>query len=349
MEKQSEIRQAERPAKDGGRPMIRVENLRKVYRTGKEKVRALDDVSLELAKGEFCCIVGASGSGKSTLLNQLAGLEKPTRGTVVIDGQNISAMDENQLAIFRQKKLGFVFQSYNLLPTLTAVENVALPLMFKGVPKKKREKLAKEQLKKMGLGKRANHKPTEMSGGQQQRVGIARAFVGKPAVVFADEPTGNLDSHTTVQVMNAILELIREYKITFVMVTHERELAACADRIITLRDGKVLRDERVEHPQTAYTAPDGGDEDLNDHSWDEPDGAQPPDAAQKGGSLPQAAQPPQEQQEKTAAAPPRAAAAREGPPDGPTLEQIGRTIRAAKAAEKQREEKAKENISDEES
>ena len=252
--------------------MIKVEHLRKVYRTGKEKVRALDDISLELAKGEFCCIVGASGSGKSTLLNQLAGLEKPTRGTVTIDGENISAMNENQLAVFRQKKLGFVFQSYNLLPTLTALENVALPLVFKGVPRKKREKLAKEQLKKMGLGKRVKHKPTEMSGGQQQRVGIARAFVGKPAVIFADEPTGNLDSHTTVQVMNAILELIREYQITFVMVTHERELAACADRIITLRDGKVLRDERIEHPQQAYELPEGQqDADLDDHSWDEPD------------------------------------------------------------------------------
>ena len=250
--------------------MIKVEHLRKVYRTGKEKVRALDDISLELGKGEFCCIVGASGSGKSTLLNQLAGLEKPTRGSVTIDGENISEMNENQLAAFRQKKLGFVFQSYNLLPTMTALENVALPLMFKGVPRKKREKLAKEQLKKMGLGKRVRHKPTEMSGGQQQRVGIARAFVGRPAVIFADEPTGNLDSHTTVQVMNAILELIREYQITFVMVTHERDLAVCADRIITLRDGKVLRDERIEHPQKAYILPEGEqDSDLDDHSWDE--------------------------------------------------------------------------------
>ena len=354
------------------RPMIRVEHLRKVYRTGKEKVRALDDVSLELAKGEFCCIVGASGSGKSTLLNQLAGLEKPTRGTVTIDGKNISAMDENQLALFRQKKLGFVFQSYNLLPTLTAVENVALPLMFKGVPKKKREKLAKEQLKKMGLGKRAGHKPTEMSGGQQQRVGIARAFVGKPAVIFADEPTGNLDSHTTVQVMNAILELIREYKITFVMVTHERDLAACADRIITLRDGKVLRDERIEHPQTAYVAPEGGDEDLNDHSWDElqqtppeqgkdapaPEDAAPADRKTASPTEQGAAKP----EETAGAAPaqqptPPAGGARERPDERATLDQIRTTIRAAKAAagktaaaltaEEQRKEKAKEKISDE--
>ena len=252
------------------KPLIKVEHLRKVYRTGKEKVLALSDINIELQKGEFCCIVGASGSGKSTLLNQLAGLEKPSRGSVIIDGQNVSAMNENQLAIFRQQKLGFVFQSYNLLPTLTATENVALPLMFKGISKRKREALAREQLKQMGLAKRARHKPTEMSGGQQQRVGIARAFVGKPAVIFADEPTGNLDSHTTVQVMNAILSLIREHKITFVMVTHERELAACADRIITLRDGKVLRNEKMEHPQAQYTAPDGkDDDDLNDSSFDD--------------------------------------------------------------------------------
>ncbi len=252
------------------KPMIKVEHLRKVYRTGKEKVLALSDINIELQKGEFCCIVGASGSGKSTLLNQLAGLEKPSRGSVIIDGQNVSAMSENQLAIFRQQKLGFVFQSYNLLPTLTATENVALPLMFKGISKRKREALAREQLKQMGLAKRARHKPTEMSGGQQQRVGIARAFVGKPAVIFADEPTGNLDSHTTVQVMNAILSLIREHKITFVMVTHERELAACADRIITLRDGKVLRNEKMEHPQAQYVAPDGkDDDDLNDSSFDD--------------------------------------------------------------------------------
>ena len=144
-------------------------------------------------------------------------------------------MDENQLALFRQKKLGFVFQSYNLLPTLTAVENVALPLMFKGVPKKKREKLGKRAAQEDGPRQAGRPQADRDVGRQQQRVGIARAFVGKPAVIFADEPTGNLDSHTTVQVMNAILELIREYKITFVMVTHERDLAACADRIITLR------------------------------------------------------------------------------------------------------------------
>ena len=224
------------------RPMIRVEHLRKVYRTGKEKVRALDDVSLELAKGEFCCIVGASGSGKSTLLNQLAGLEKPTRGKVFIGKHEISAMTENELAAFRQAHLGFIFQSYNLLPSMTAAENVALPLMFKGMGRKQRLALAKQELKSMGLSSRVNHLPTEMSGGQQQRVGIARAFVSRPKVIFADEPTGNLDSKTSRQVLLRMLEMSKKEQITFVMVTHEPSLAACADRIITILDGRVQSD-----------------------------------------------------------------------------------------------------------
>ena len=313
------------------KPMIKVEHLRKVYRTGKEKVLALSDINLELQKGEFCCIVGASGSGKSTLLNQLAGLEKPSRGSVVIDGQNVSAMSENQLAVFRQQKLGFVFQSYNLLPTLTATENVALPLMFKGISKRKREALAREQLKQMGLAKRARHKPTEMSGGQQQRVGIARAFVGKPAVIFADEPTGNLDSHTTVQVMNAILSLIREHKITFVMVTHERELAACADRIITLRDGKVLRNETIEHPQAQYIMPDGKNEDdLNDSSFDEDFGEDVPaqqQSAPQNGSPQETAQQQAEQQVN--------------------VQQIGEEIRRMKEETQNTNETTKENSTNE--
>lgn len=232
--------------------IIRVEKIRKVYRVGTEKVVALNNIDLEIEAGEICCIVGASGSGKSTLLNQLAGLEKPTRGSVHIDGQNVSAMTESQLAVFRQNTLGFVFQSYNLLPTLDAVENVALPLEFRGVSKAKRELRAAKMLGYMGLQKRLHHKPTEMSGGQQQRVGIARAFVGKPKVVFADEPTGNLDSHTTAQVMNAILKLAREYNITFVMVTHERDLAICADRIVTIKDGRVLHNEKRENPAKVF-------------------------------------------------------------------------------------------------
>lgn len=226
----------------GGRglaPIIRTEKLRKVYAVGKERVVALNDVDLEIEKGEFCCIVGQSGSGKSTLLNMLAGLEKPTRGKVYIGKHEISVMTETELARFRQAHLGFIFQSYNLLPTMTAAENVALPLMFKGVDKKTRMKLARKELKNMGLLGRANHLPTEMSGGQQQRVGIARAFVSNPKVIFADEPTGNLDSMTSKQVLYRMLEMSKNQKVTFVMVTHEPELAQCADRIVTILDGKV--------------------------------------------------------------------------------------------------------------
>ena len=223
-------------------PIIRTVGLRKVYAVGKERVVALNDVNINVEKGEFCCIVGQSGSGKSTLLNQLAGLEKPTRGKVFIGKHEISAMTETELARFRQAHLGFIFQSYNLLPSMTAAENVALPLMFKGMGRRQRMALAKQELKNMGLASRMNHLPTEMSGGQQQRVGIARAFVGKPKVIFADEPTGNLDSKTSRQVLLRMLEMSKKDQITFVMVTHEPSLAACADRIITILDGRVQSD-----------------------------------------------------------------------------------------------------------
>ena len=224
--------------------MIKVQNLRKVYKVGGEKVVALNNISLHIQPGEFCCIVGTSGSGKSTLLNMLAGLEKPTKGKVKIDGKMVSKMTEKELAVFRQQTIGFIFQSYNLMPTLTAVENVAFPLMFKGVDRKTREKKARKILKEMGLGERMEHKPGELSGGQQQRVGIARAFVGKPKVIFADEPTGNLDSATTEQVMKMLLEISQQNGITFVMVTHDPELARIAPRIITLKDGQVISDTR---------------------------------------------------------------------------------------------------------
>jgi len=169
--------------------LITIKNLSKIYRVGSEKVRALDNIDLEIKKGEICCILGTSGSGKSTLLNQLAGLEKPTSGSVFIGKTNISRLSEDQLAGFRQKYIGFVFQSYNLIPSMSAIENVAMPLLFRGVAKSTREKEAISLLKKVGLGSRMRHKPSEMSGGQQQRVGIARAFVAKPKIVFADEPT----------------------------------------------------------------------------------------------------------------------------------------------------------------
>ena len=234
-------------AEDRGETMaaiIKIENLRKVYPVGKERIVALNNISFDIEEGEICCILGTSGSGKSTLLNQLAGLEKPTKGSVTIGKTNISVLSETRLAKFRQKYIGFVFQSYNLLPAYTALENVAMPLMFRGVSKKKREQKAKELLKLVGQGKRLSHKPTQMSGGQQQRVGIARAFVSKPKIIFADEPTGNLDSKTTREVMELMVNLCRKYKETFVLVTHDRDLALYADRIITLADGEIIKDER---------------------------------------------------------------------------------------------------------
>lgn len=223
--------------------IIRINNLKKVYPIGKEKVIALNNISLEIEEGQICCILGTSGSGKSTLLNQLAGLEKPTRGEVYIGKTNISKLSEGQLAKFRQKNVGFIFQSYNLLPAYTALENVAMPLMFRGVGKRRRNKRAITILKSVGLDKRMKHKPTEMSGGQQQRVGIARAFVAKPKIVFADEPTGNLDTKTTRTIMEMMVNLCRKHKHTLVLVTHDRELALYSDRIITLIDGKIVDDK----------------------------------------------------------------------------------------------------------
>lgn len=226
--------------------IIKVQNLKKIYKIGKEKVTALDDINIEIKKGEICCILGVSGSGKSTLLNMLAGLEKPTKGDIIINGYKINTASEKKLAVFRQKYIGFVFQSYNLIPTLTAEENVALPLVFRKVRKKKRIILARSILKLVGLGDRLKHKPTQMSGGQQQRVGVARAFVSKPAVVFADEPTGNLDSKTTAEVMELMVKMAKENNLTLVIVTHERDIARYADRIIQLKDGYVTDDYNIE-------------------------------------------------------------------------------------------------------
>ncbi len=223
--------------------LISVKDIRKVYRVDKERVVALNRINLEIEQGEICCILGTSGSGKSTLLNIMAGLEKPTKGAVIIDGQNISEMSEKQLALFRQRNIGFIFQSYNLMPTMTATENVALPLMFRGVGRKIRTKEAKKMLKRVNLGQRLSHKPTQMSGGQQQRVGIARAFVARPKIVFADEPTGNLDSKTTTEVMEMIVRMSRKYGETLILVTHDQEIAQYADRIIHLVDGNIVSDE----------------------------------------------------------------------------------------------------------
>ncbi|MCH5272876.1 MAG: ABC transporter ATP-binding protein [Lachnospiraceae bacterium] len=226
--------------------IIELINVKKVYRMGNEKIYAVDDVSFDIKKGEFCCLLGTSGSGKSTLLNLMAGIEKATSGKIIIKGKNIPKMNENSLAKFRQRYLGFVFQAYNLINSMTAIENVEFPLVFKRVRPKKRKKLAKEMLIKVGLESRLAHKPKEMSGGQQQRVGIARAFVAKPEIVFADEPTGNLDTRTTIEVMELIKQMARDNNQTIVMVTHDRSLAAYADKIIHILDGKIQSIEVTE-------------------------------------------------------------------------------------------------------
>lgn len=229
-------------------PIIKIDGLRKVYRIGDEKVVALNKIDLTINQGEICCLLGTSGSGKSTLLNMMAGLEKPTKGSVIINGTHMEKLNEKKLAIFRQEHIGFVFQAYNLLPNMTALENVAMPMLFRGEPKKVREKAAKDMLKAVGLKKHIRHKPTQMSGGQQQRVGIARAFVALPEIVFCDEPTGNLDSKTTLEVMALIINLAKVNNQTLIIVTHDPSIASYADRIVHILDGNVSKEEINQNP-----------------------------------------------------------------------------------------------------
>lgn len=224
--------------------VIQVRNLYKLYRVGDEIVRALDGVDFEIYPGEFCAIVGTSGSGKSTLLNMLAGLEKPTKGTVIIDGQHIENLNEDELVKFRRNKVGFIFQSFHLLGTLNALENVALPLSFRGEPISVRLKKAWKMLDLVNLKNHKNHMPNQMSGGQQQRVGVARALVVEPKIIFADEPTGNLDSHTSKEVMELMQRVVKEQKKTLVMVTHDNQLASYADRVFHISDGKIIKIEK---------------------------------------------------------------------------------------------------------
>jgi putative ABC transport system ATP-binding protein len=212
---------------------------------GDEKIIALNDISLSFEREKIYCLLGTSGSGKSTLLNLIAGLEKPTKGEIVFCEEHIERLSEKQLALFRQKHVGFVFQSYNLLPTLNAMENVTLPLIFSGAPKNLRQKKAAEMLKAVGLLNRARHKPSQMSGGQQQRVSIARAFINNPRVVFADEPTGNLDSKTTTEMMDLITSIAHTRKQTLIIVTHDMEIASYSDEIIRIKDGLVESIERT--------------------------------------------------------------------------------------------------------
>ena len=221
--------------------IISVNNLYKLYRIGDSAVRALDGVSFGIREGEFCAIVGTSGSGKSTLLNMLAGLERPTRGEVIISGQHIEKLKEDELVRFRRENVGFIFQSFHLLGTMNALENVALPLTFRGEARKARLKKANRMLELVSLGKHKMHMPNQMSGGQQQRVGVARALVADPKIIFADEPTGNLDSRTSEDVMRLMQKTVREQKRTLVMVTHDPHEAEYADRVLHIIDGKIVR------------------------------------------------------------------------------------------------------------
>ena len=237
-----------------GNVVVALQNVRKVYKMGDEKIVALDDITLNFEQGKIYCLLGVSGSGKSTLLNLIAGLEKPTKGSIVFHGKRIDKMNEKGLALFRQKYIGFVFQSYNLLPTLTALENVTLPLIFRRVPGSVRRKKALKMLKAVGLGNRWRHKPSEMSGGQQQRVSIARAFVNEPQIVFADEPTGNLDTRTTTEMMDLITGMAKEFNQTLIIVTHNTELTAYCDEVIRIRDGSIESIEAVRKVETVEAA-----------------------------------------------------------------------------------------------
>lgn len=225
------------------KPIITLRDVTKVYHVGSVDVHALRGVDLTVAPGELCCIIGRSGSGKSTLLNLLAGLEPATSGEIIIANKHLERMNQSELILFRQKHVGFIFQSFNLMPYYTALENVAFPLSFRGVPKPVRLRRAKEALKTVGLESHMKHKPSQMSGGQQQRVGIARALVSNPEVIFADEPTGNLDSRSGAEVMKILHELNDEGR-TVILITHDNGIAAEAKRVIRIQDGKVVEDYR---------------------------------------------------------------------------------------------------------
>jgi len=236
------VGEGEGEAKEELRRMIRTEHLSKVYRMGEIEVPALRDVSLEIEEGEFLAIVGPSGSGKSTLLNMLGCLDKPTSGAVFIGGVNTAFLSENELAEIRREKIGFIFQQFNLIHSLTALENVALPMFFAGVKSDARIKRAAELLAKVGLRERMHHKPSELSGGQQQRVAIARALSNNPAVIIGDEPTGNVDSETGDAIMGILEGLNRNEGRTIIVVTHDTEIAAHAPRVIRMKDGRLLEE-----------------------------------------------------------------------------------------------------------
>lgn len=225
--------------------LIDVKNLFKIYHEGEEsEVRALDGVSLSVDRGEFLAIIGQSGSGKSTLMNILGCLDIPTYGDYHLDGVDVTELSDRQLAHIRNKQIGFIFQGFNLIPALNAWENVELPLIYQGVPASKRADRVEAALERVGLAERAGHKPTEMSGGQQQRVAVARALMSRPAVIVADEPTGNLDSHSTAEVMDLLRRAVDELGQSVIMVTHDTSTAAYADRVLVCRDGRIVSDLR---------------------------------------------------------------------------------------------------------
>ena len=229
--------------KNKAAPVIRLQDVRKEYVVGDSHIHALDGVSLTVSPGEFVCISGRSGSGKSTMLNMLAGLEKPTSGEIIILDKHIENMSESARIRFRRQYIGFVFQSYNLMPQYTAVENVELPLMLRGIGKRERRKQALAVMEQVGIVSHAEHKPSELSGGQQQRVGIARALITKPPIIFADELTGNLDTKTSAEIMDLLTRLFRSSGTTFMLVSHDPDMSRYTDRTIHLLDGKIISEE----------------------------------------------------------------------------------------------------------
>lgn len=224
--------------------LVEINNICKIYNPGENEVRALDHVSVSIDEGEFVAIIGQSGSGKSTLMNMLGCLDVPTSGEYRLHGQNVSELTDNELSDIRNREIGFIFQGFNLIANLTALENVELPLIYRGVPRGERVRLARTALEKVGLGKRMEHKPAEMSGGQQQRVAIARAIAQAPPIILADEPTGNLDSRSTEEIMAILQELYEEGR-TVILITHNNEIADRAKRIIQIKDGKIESDTRT--------------------------------------------------------------------------------------------------------
>jgi len=225
--------------------IIKIENLSKIYDTGAVQVHALRDVSLSIEEGDFVAIMGKSGSGKSTLMNILGCLDRPTSGVYELDGINISKMESRELSSIRNKKIGFVFQSFNLIPRTSSLKNVELPMVYAKVGKKERQKRAIELLEKVGLGERLDHMPNEISGGQKQRIAIARALANKPSIILADEPTGNLDTSSSEEIMDLFTELNNE-GVTVIVVTHEDNIAEYTKRIIRFRDGQIIEDRRRE-------------------------------------------------------------------------------------------------------